>query len=385
MSRELVRRRFLLVSAAAAALLGAVTGASAAAIETPSIQAPSYLLTTSLDGRTLVARAPDERRAMASITKLMTVVVAREHLRPEELVTVPSGATRIGESSIYLHAGQRLPARDLYVGALVPSANDAATALALVSARGSLPRFVRWMNRKARSLGLHNTRFQNPHGLDQSGHFASARDVAVLLQAALGDPLIRRYARVSAASLSNGVRVDSTDNLIDRFPGFEGGKTGHTSDAGWSQVAAVARDGVTVTAVVLGSPTEAQRDADLASLLRYGLASFRSSRVVDPGRVYASVQVGWGLDDVAVVARRAIVRPVSTQRPLREKVVVPVVAKLPLRRGQQLGWVTVSDGSRIVARAPLVAARAVAEPTPLHKARYLARRTFDHLFGWAPA
>lgn len=374
------------LAAAIAAMVSAVllgtSGATAADVATPAIQAPSFLLTTSLDGSTLAARAPDQRRPMASITKLMTVIVAREHLRPDENVTVPAAATLVGESSIYLRPGQRLVARDLYIGALVPSANDAATALAIISAHGSLPRFVGWMNRKARALGLENTHFQNPHGLDTAGHFASARDLTKLLAVALEDPLVRRYSRMSSAVLSNGTRVESTDNLIHTVPGFQGGKTGHTFDAGWSQVAAVRRDGVTITAAVLGDPSEAQRDADLGALLRYGLTSFRLSRVVDPARVYATVEVGWGLDPVEVGARRSVVRPTPIDRPLTETVVAPVVAKLPLRKGQQLGWVTVRDGSRIVAREPLVAARAVGEPTKLEKARYLARRTLGHLFGW---
>ncbi|MFN8223263.1 MAG: D-alanyl-D-alanine carboxypeptidase family protein [Gaiellales bacterium] len=364
------------------AALAVAAAATAARIEAPSVQASSYLLTTTLDGRSLLARAPDEPRPMASLTKLMTVLVARDHLRPETIVTVPAAATAIGESSIYLRAGQRLPARDLYVGALVPSANDAATALAIVSARGSQPRFVRWMNRKAKQLGLRNTRFLNPHGLDAPGHQASARDLAKLLTVALDDPLIRRYSRMSSAILSNGVRVDSTDNLIDRFRGFVGGKTGHTGDAGWAQVAAVQRDGVTVTAVVLGDPTEAQRDADLAALLRYGLASYRVARIVDPARVYATVEVGWGRRPLELVAARAVAAPVPAWRPLVEKAEAPLVAKLPIHRGQQLGWVSVRDGARLVARRPLVAARAVPEPTSLEKARYLARRTFGHLFGW---
>lgn len=375
-------RAFVALGVLAVALVA--TGAATARGGTAAIAAPSYMLVTSLDASTLAARNADVRRPMASITKLMTVVVAREHLQPETVVTVPAAATRVGESSIYLRPGQRLPARDLYIGALVPSANDAATALAIVSAHGSLPRFVAWMNRKAKVLGLHDTHFENPHGLDAVGHYASARDLTKLLAVALDDPLVRRYADESTAVLSNGVRVDSTDNLIGSMPGFIGGKTGHTSKAGWSQVAAVRRDGVTLTAVVLGDSTEGQRDGDLAALLRLGLASFRLSHVVVPHRTYGRVELGWGLPPLAVRASRAVTRPVSTTRSLTESVVVPSVARLPVRRGEQLGWVTIRDGRRLVARAPLVATRSVAEPTGAQKARYLAGRTLDHFFGWLP-
>ena len=151
--------------------------------------------------------------------------------------------------------------------ALVPSANDAATALA-VAAGGSEPRFVALMNRKARELGLTGTHYRNPHGLDEPGHVSTARDIAVLLRDALRVPVIRRYAGMSRATLSDGRVVESTDNLLGRFGGVVGGKTGHTANAGWSQAALARRGGVAITAVVLDSPSEAQRDTDLAALLR---------------------------------------------------------------------------------------------------------------------
>ncbi len=364
---------------AATALLAGAARAGA-----PVVQAEAFVVQSSLDGGTLAARAANDPRAIASITKLMTALVARDHVALDEVVIVPQAAASVGESTIFLRPGQRVTARDLLIGTLVPSANDAATALALHAADGSLPRFVRWMNAKARALGLSETSFKNPHGLDQTGHHSSARDVARLLRVALDDPAIGRYARAASATLSYGVRVSSTDNLIGAFPGFVGGKTGHTSDAGWSQVAAVRRDGITITAAVLGEPTEAQRDTDLAALLRFGLDSFRRSLVVDPRRIYARVEVGWGLDPVAVVAGRSVVRPVPTGRPLVERVVVPAVVQLPIRSGQRLGSLVVLDGKRVVVRVPLVAGASVPGPTRARQARYLAGRTVHHLVGWFP-
>jgi D-alanyl-D-alanine carboxypeptidase (penicillin-binding protein 5/6) len=270
--------------------------------------------------------------------------------------------------------------RDLLVGTLVPSANDAATTLA-VAAGGSEARFVALMNRKARELGLTGTHYRNPHGLDEPGHVSTARDIAVLLRDALRVPVIRRYAGMSRATLSDGRVVESTDNLLGRFGGVVGGKTGHTANAGWSQAAFARRGGVAITAVVLDSPSEAQRDTDLAGLLRFGLASYRSARVVDPARTYAAVPVGWGQPPVLAVAPRAIVRPTSTERPLTERVVVPSVAALPVVAGQRLGTVVVRDGSRVVARSPLVAAASRSAPSVSEKAWWVTRRTVANLAG----
>ena len=230
---------------------------------------------------------------MASITKLMTVLVALQRLPLDGAVTIPAEAARVGESSLDLRAGQRVPVRDLVIGTLVPSANDAATALA-VGAGGSMPQFVRLMNGAAREMGLVRTRYRNPHGLDEPGHVSSAADSAALLRAALRVPIIRRYAGASRATLSDGRVVESTDNLIGRVSGFVGGKTGHTTLAGWSQVAFARASGVGVTASVLGASSEAQRDRDLAALLRFGLQSYRPSKVVDPRRTYARVPSAGG-------------------------------------------------------------------------------------------
>ena len=376
--RRLHFRTVLRLGLALAVAVLLVCGSAQGAV--PSVQARAYIVQSSVDGHTLAARDADARRPMASITKLMTALVALEHLSLDEVVTVPAVAARVGESSIGLRAGQRMSVRDLLVGTLVPSANDAATTLA-VAAGGSEARFVALMNRKARELGLTGTHYRNPHGLDEPGHVSTARDIAVLLRDALRVPVIRRYAGMSRATLSDGRLVESTDNLLGRFGGVVGGKTGHTANAGWSQAAFARRGGVAITAVVLDSPSEAQRDTDLAALLRFGLASYRSARVVDPARTYAAIPVGWGQPPVRAVAPRAIVRPTSTDRPLTERVVVPSVAALPVVAGQRLGTVVVRDGSRIVARSPLVAAASRPAPSVSEKAWWVTRRTVANLAG----
>ncbi len=365
------------LAVAVAALLACAPAQGAAS---PAVQARAYIVQSSVDGHTLAARGADTPRAMASITKLMTALVALEHLSLDDVVTVPPVAARVGESSLDLHAGQRMTVRDLLIGTLVPSANDAATTLA-VAAAGSEERFVALMNRKARQLGLTGTHYRNPHGLDQPGHASTPRDIAVLLRDALRVPAIRRYAGMPRATLSDGRVVESTDNLLGRFRGIVGGKTGHTGDAGWSQAAFARVRGVGITAVVLGSPSEAQRDSDLRSLLRFGLDSYRPVTVVDPRRTYATIPVGWGVAPVRAVAPRPVVRPASTERPLRERVVVHAVASLPVAAGQRLGTLVVTDGSRVVARSPLVAATSRGAPGTAEKAWWVTRRAVHHLVG----
>lgn len=366
-----MRRAFLVALVAAAAL-----GAPAAAAP-PAVQAQAYFVRGS-DGATLAARAPDARRPLASITKLMTVLVALERVRLDDVVTVSPRAARIGESTISLRPGERISVRDLAIAALVPSANDAATALAAYAGGGSISRFVMLMNRKARQLGLRNTHFANPHGLDQKGHYSSARDTVALLDAALRNPFIRTWSTRTRATIAGGRTVESTDGLLGRLP-LVAAKTGHTSGAGWSQVAAVQQGDVRITAAVLGSPGEDERDADLEALLRWGLAQYRGVRAVDRARTYALAATGYGLPPLRVVAARTIVRTIRAGQPLVERVVAPTALALPVAAGAPVGEVRVYDGRRLVARAPLVAERAAAAPTLSGKVRWYARRTVHHL------
>jgi D-alanyl-D-alanine carboxypeptidase (penicillin-binding protein 5/6) len=230
-------------------------------------------------------------------------------------------------------------------------------------------------------LGLDGTRFANPHGLDEPGHYSTARDVVSLLRASLRDPFVAEWSRRRHATIAGGRRLETTDDLLARVPAIVGAKTGQTSDAGWSQVAAAAAGGVTVYAAVLGASTREARNEDLAGLLRWGLDQYRPLRVVDATRTYATSDPGWGLPPVGLVAARSIVAPGSVRRPLVERVVVPQVLRLPVSRGDRLGEVSVYDGDRLVARAPLLADRDVADPGLPGKAGFVARRTAHHLAG----
>ena len=133
--------------------------------------------------------AADRSRAIASITKLMTALVVLEHAQLDDVVRVSPQAAGIGESTVYLRAGEELTVAELLRATLIPSANDAAEALALHVGRGSADRFVGLMNAKAEQLGLSDTHFENPHGLDEPGHVSSARDVTALVRYALGIPV----------------------------------------------------------------------------------------------------------------------------------------------------------------------------------------------------
>lgn len=374
---RLVPRRGLVAVVAALAVALAAPAAGAP----PAVGAPAYVVVGAPDGALLAARAEHERRAVASITKLMTVLVALDRAALDDVVVVSPAATRVGGATAFLRPGEQLTVRELALATLVPSANDAATALALHVGRGSLPRFVALMNTKAAELGLSDTRFVTPHGLDAPGHVSSARDVVRLLRAALADPFVRQAAGATTATIAGGRTLVSTDDLLATYPPLVAGKTGYTERAGWSQVAAARSRGVTVFAAVLGLPTREQRNDDLRALLDWGLASYRPVAVVDASRTYARSAATYGRPAVRLVAPRTIVRPARVGRPLVERVVAPTTVTLPVVKGARLGQVRVYDGTRLVASSPLVAAETVAEPGSMGKLRWYATRTVHHLVG----
>lgn len=332
-------------------------------------------------GETLASRNASKPLPIASITKLMTVLVTLDRAELDDVVTVSRGAAAVGESTIYLQAGERIEVADLIRAALIQSANDAATALAAHVGGGSVERFVGLMNAKARALGLRDTEFENPDGLDAPGHVSSARDVTTLARIAMRNPFVSSTVRLETATIAGDRRLRTWNDLLGVFPRTIGVKTGHTDDAGWSEVAAVRGRGTTIYATILGSPSREQRNADLQRLLAWGLARYRVVPAVSTGRVYATAAAPYGLEPVRLVAQRPLLRVVRLGRALVEQVVAPTAVSLPVHAGQRLGEVRVLDQGRVVAVAPLVAAESLERPGARGRVRFYARRTLHHLKG----
>jgi D-alanyl-D-alanine carboxypeptidase (penicillin-binding protein 5/6) len=377
-------RRALLAVVAVAALLAAPVRASSDDLTRtaapPRVDAAAFYL-VGVDGTVLARHRARQQRPIASITKLMTAIVALERSDLADVVTVPPRAASIGGSTAFLRAGEQLTVADLLRAMLVLSANDAAETLALHVGRGSTSRFVVAMNARARGLGLVDTHFTNPHGLDAAGHVSSARDTTLLVRYALGVPFVRDALARTSVSLPGGRELPSTDDLLESWPPLVGGKTGHTDDAGWSQAAAAAAKGATVYGSVLGTPGRAERNEALKTLLAYGLDRYRRVSVIDSARVYSEAETGYGRPAVELVAPRAVVRTLLAGTSLVERVVAPESVGLPVRAGATLGRVEIYSGDRLLASSNLVAASAVSEPGLFGKAWWYTRTTAANLWG----
>lgn len=346
----------------------------------PPVDAHAYLVVDARTGEVLAASHPHAHVQIASITKLMTVLVVLEHHRLSDVVTVDERAAEVGQESIALRAGEQLTVLDLIRGALIQSANDAAVALALSTAP-DLPSFADLMNAKARELGLDETHFVRPDGLDAPGEYSTAADVTKLARDAMQVAVIRDTVAESTATIAGDRVLHTWDDLLGRVPGVIGVKTGHTDEAHWSQVAADRRGRILVYATILGSPTREQRNADLERLLQWGFAQYSVVQAVTAGRPYAQVELPYGRGSLALVPGSGLRAVVPPGHVLTQRVVAVRVAGLPVRQGQPLGRVEIWLGKRLVGRRTLVASRSVAKPGVGGRVRWYATRTVKDIGG----
>lgn len=238
--------------------------------EPPELEAASWIVVDVGTGISLVEASADEERAMASVTKLMTALVVRRHVDLDERVRISETAAAVGEAEIGLVAGEVWSIRDLLAAVLVRSGNDAAYALAEYVG-GSLEGFADLMNDMATELGLEHSHFVNPHGLDDDGHYTSARDLTVIAMAVLQDDVLTQLTRTGFIRFKpapGGVdrMTSNTNRLLNRYPGVVGMKTGYTGKAGRVLVSVLEAEGQVFVGVVMGSE---DHFAETAALLDY--------------------------------------------------------------------------------------------------------------------
>jgi len=355
-----------LFGAVLALLLAAPCAQAQAPPGAPRLQgAKAAIVMETTTGDVVLARNPGQRRQIASATKLMTVLVALQRTDLDDIFSATTYDPPPIESQIGLGPRERMSVRDLLRATLLPSANDAAAAVA-VGTMGSTEAFVVEMNRRVKALGLRDTSFANPIGLDDPVNYSSARDLAKLAVALRRFEFFRRTVDLPSAVLRSGARkrvVINRNALVRRVDAVDGVKTGHTRRAGYVLVGSATRDGVTVVSVVLGEPSERARDADSLALLRYGLSRYDARMVMPEGRVLGRVGLRYrGDDSVDVIAGATVKRVLRTGTRTRVSIGgLPAEVDGPLPRGTRLGTATILRGDMVLARVPVVTARPVAE------------------------
>jgi serine-type D-Ala-D-Ala carboxypeptidase (penicillin-binding protein 5/6) len=361
--------RISLIAALAILAIAALLPSSASAAGAPSLSASAAIVIDARTGDVLFARHPDARREIGSTTKLMTARLALQRLRQSDVLIAPSYNAGPAESVIGLHKGERMTVHDLLRALLLPSANDAAWDLAS-GISGSVPAFVRDMNREARKLGLSHTHYANPIGLDDPRNKSTARDLARLASLDMKDPAFARIVRLSQATLRSGSHtrvVTNRNDLVGRYRFVDGVKTGHTQQAGYVLVGAAHGRGASVVSVALGTPSESARDADSLALLRYGLAQYKQVAVFKGAVGTASVPVDWRGGKAKLVPAKPVSLTVRRTTRVAVHVLPPRKVKGPLPAGRRVGKVEVLVDGKLVRAVALVTAEKVEGPSLIRK------------------
>lgn len=351
-----------------ALLLCFLLAAPAAALDArdpaaPEVAAPSAVLIERETGTVLYAKDETERRPPASVTKVMTLLLIAEavdsgELALDDMVTASERAASMGGSQIWLEVGEQLSVSDMIKCVAVVSANDCAVALA-EHLCGSEAAFVERMNRRAEELGLENTQFTNCTGLfDDTAHYTCALDIAVMSRELLGHEWVKDYTTIWMDSVRDGAsELTNTNKLVRYYEGCTGLKTGYTSTAMYCLSASAERDGTEYIAVIMHAESIESRNKDASALLDYGFANFRLCPLTS-GEELPEVAVELGTEASvtpvydgggAVLLRTKDAQGLSWSLDLPESVAAPV------RAGERLGTLTLSNSSGPVAEVPILA------------------------------
>ena len=258
-------------------------------VEAQAISAEKAILMDAVTGRILYEKDCDSQSLIASTTKIMTALVVCEQSNVLDRMRIPEEAVGIEGSSMYLQEGEILTVQELLYGMMLHSGNDAAVALAIYCG-GTVEGFAELMNDKARVLGMKDSHFVNPNGLDAPGHYSTARDLAILASYAMENPIFRQT--VSAKNVTVGNRYLRNHNkLLWQFDGADGVKTGFTKAAGRILVSSALRNGRRLVAVTINAPDDWQ---DHATLLESGFSEFSMHRIVDAGSVLGETEIAGG-------------------------------------------------------------------------------------------
>ncbi|MFZ5641809.1 MAG: D-alanyl-D-alanine carboxypeptidase family protein [Bacillota bacterium] len=368
------------------ALILALSSVPVSRAEPPVLEttAESAVLMDPVTGNILYEKNPDKKLPPASVTKVMTLLVALEALEKGKVkltdqVVTSENAWKMGGSQIYLEPGETMSLETMLISIAVGSANDACVAVAEHIA-GSLEGYVQLMNDKAKELGCKNTHFVNDYGLPAEGHYTSARDLAIMMRETLKYPLFKKLTSIKHYDLRDGKFVlHNTNKLLWWYKGVDGGKTGWTTEAKYCLASTAERDGLRLIAVVMATPEPKSHFRESMKLYNYGFSQFEATSFAKKHQVIGAVQVHKGtVDQVHAVTENSVgaVVPKGSKKSVKYSVKLDKLVTAPVQRGQKLGTVTVIKDGRELFAVNLVAEREVPKGNVFRHIKKIFRTTF---------
>lgn len=347
------------------------------AVSDSDITAPSAILVDSENFNILYEKNSHEQRSVASITKVMTVLLIMEDIESGKIsltdtVTASAHAASMGGSDIWLEEGEQMSLDDMLKATLVASANDAAVALAEYT-EGSEDAFVKRMNTRAKELGMKDTVFKNCNGLDEEGHISSAYDVALMSAELIKHTKVFDYTSIWLDFLRDGkTQIVNTNKLLKSYNGITGLKTGTTDDAGSCISATAKRDGLSLIAVVLGSDSGTDRFKDASILLDYGFNNY--SVIIPKEKRLPKVKVNKGMEsEVEVYSKppESVLVAKGSDSEIIVKLDLPKKIDAPVEKDKKIGEITYSINDKVVQKADIRCKNSVEECSFGNSFRYL--------------
>lgn len=323
------------------------------------ISAKSAILVDFNTGKVLYSKNENEPLAMASMTKVMSMILIMEKiddgsLKYDDIVEISTESSSMGGSQIFLNPGDKYKVIDLLKGVAMASANDAVVALA-EKTYGSKEHFIEAMNKKAESLGLKNTHFVNVHGLDEEGHYSSAYDMSVMARELLKHEKILDFTRVYEEYLTkpdgSQIWLVNTNKLVRFYDGVDGLKTGFTQNAGYCLTATGKKNNLRLISVVMGEESIEKRSSDTVKLLNYGFNTFKVNLIKNKSEILGKVNVQKGKkENVDVVLVNDLIELLNaSDKPSNYKFKI-LVDKItaPVKKGDVIGKVKVLNDNGVL-------------------------------------
>lgn len=326
--------------------------------------AKSAILIEASTGEVIFEKDADLKLSPASMTKMMSMLLIIESIEKnvigwDDMVTVSKNASSMGGSQILLETGEEMKVEDLFKGIAIASGNDAVVAMAEKIA-GTEEIFVDMMNKRARELGLKNTNFKNPHGLDQANHFSSARDMSLIAKELVKHEKVLEYTSIYETylreNLPTKIWLVNTNKLVRFYKGVDGLKTGYTSEAGYCLTATAKKDKMRLIAVVMGEKTSTERNSEVTSMLDYGYAQYELETLLTTKSNIGKVEVQSGKERYVIVNPKEDITFLNKK--MSEKVNATYKIKLknvkaPIKVGTDIGTIYVYDDENVIRKVPI--------------------------------
>ncbi|AWB45064.1 D-alanyl-D-alanine carboxypeptidase [Paenibacillus sp. CAA11] len=360
------------ISPSAQALAQKAEGAEPAASGLAE-QAKSAILLDAETGTIIFEKKSHEKLPPASITKIMTMLLAAEAvdkgtLKLTDKVRTSEYAASMGGSQIFLEPGEEMTVDDMLKGIAMASGNDASVAMA-EKIGGSEAEFVKMMNAKARELGMKDTHFVNPNGLPVEGHYSSAHDIALMSRELLKHEFITKYTGAYQDYLRKDTEkpfwLVNTNKLVRFYSGADGLKTGYTSEAKFCLSATAKKDGLRLIAVVLGEPNTKTRNSEVSAMFDYAFSQYTMQPLFKSGEIIGRIKIAKGektvLELPAERSYNILVKKGLEPEGITHKVVVPEILAAPVKAGQPVGKLVVYQGDKVLNEFELKATEDIAK------------------------